>query len=33
MKLLIIDIQRNSGFLTLVGFSCTVFVTWEGTLL
>ena len=25
--------QRNFGFLSLLGFSCTVLVTWEGTLL
>ena len=26
-------LQRNFGFLSLLGFSCTVLVTWEGTLL
>ena len=25
--------QRTFGFLSLLGFSCTVLVTWEGTLL
>ena len=25
--------QRNFGFMSLLGFSCTVLVTWEGTLL
>ncbi|MCJ1451301.1 hypothetical protein MMC28_001637 [Mycoblastus sanguinarius] len=26
-------LKRNFGFLSLLGFSCTVLVTWEGTLL
>lgn len=26
-------LKRNFGFMSLLGFSCTVLVTWEGTLL
>lgn len=25
-------LKRNFGFLAILGFSCTVLVTWEGTL-
>ena len=26
-------LKRNFGFLTIMGFSCTVLVTWEGCLM
>ena len=26
-------LKRNFGFLTILGFSCTVLITWEGSLL
>lgn len=26
-------LKRNFGFLTILGFSCTVLITWEGTLM
>jgi hypothetical protein len=26
-------LKRNFGFLTILGFSCTVLITWEGSLM
>ncbi len=27
------SLQRNFGFMSILGFSCTVLVTWEGLLM
>lgn len=26
-------LKRNFGFMTILGFSCTILITWEGTLM